>query len=89
MAIAFTCLRRLRILSSSDLFDSRCIAKEAAARGIPEAALRQGYADCVSLKRFVTASDITDMALFLASPAAKNVSGMAMAVDGHTEQVTL
>ena len=67
----------------------RVIAKEAAARGIPEAALRQGYADCVSLKRFVTASDITDMALFLASPAAKNVSGMAMAVDGHTEQVTL
>lgn len=67
----------------------RVIAKEAAARGIPEAELRQGYADCVSLKRFVTASDITDMALFLASPAAKNVSGMAMAVDGHTEQVTL
>ena len=67
----------------------RVIAKEAAARGIPEAELRQGYADCVSLNRFVTASDITDMALFLASPAAKNVSGMAMAVDGHTEQVTL
>ena len=67
----------------------RVIAKEAAARGIPEEELRQGYADCVSLKRFVTASDITDMALFLASPAAKNVSGMAMAVDGHTEQVTL
>ena len=67
----------------------RVIAKEAAARGIPEAELRQGYADCVSLKRFVTASDITDMALFLASPAAKNVSGMAMSVDGHTEQVTL
>lgn len=67
----------------------RVIAKEAAARGIPEDELRQGYADCVSLKRFVSASDITDMALFLASPAAKNVSGMAMAVDGHTEQVTL
>ena len=67
----------------------RVIAKEAEARGIPESDLRQGYADCVSLKRFVTAEDITNMAIFLASPAAKNVSGMAMAVDGHTEQVTL
>ena len=67
----------------------RVIAKEAAARGIPEQDLRQGYADCVSLKRFVSAEDITNMAIFLASPAAKNVSGMAMAVDGHTEQVTL
>lgn len=67
----------------------RVIAKEAETRGISEADLRQGYADCVSLKRFVTADDITDMALFLASPAARNVSGMAMAVDGHTEQVTL
>jgi len=67
----------------------RVIANEAKTRGISEADLRQGYADCVSLKRFVTAQDIADMALFLASPQSKNVSGMAMAVDGHTEQVTL
>ena len=66
----------------------RVIAKEAEARGMSEAEIREGYADCVSLKRFVTAEDIADMALFLASPMAKNVSGMAMAVDGHTEKVT-
>ena len=66
----------------------RVIAKEADARGIPAQEIRDGYADCVSLKRFVTAEDIADMALFLASPMARNVSGMAMAVDGHTEKVT-
>ncbi|MGC6485505.1 MAG: SDR family oxidoreductase [Candidatus Puniceispirillales bacterium] len=67
----------------------RVIANEAQARGIAEADLRQGYADCVSLKRFVTAEDIANTAVFLASPEAVNVSGMAMAVDGHTEKVTL
>ena len=67
----------------------RVIAKEAKARNIAEADLRQGYADCVSLKRFVTAEDIANTALFLASPLAKNISGMAMTVDGHTEKVTL
>jgi len=67
----------------------RVIANEAKARGISENDLRQGYADCASLRRFVTAEDVANMALFLASPAARNVSGMAMTVDGHTEKVTL
>lgn len=67
----------------------RVIANEAKARGISEEALREGYGECVSLRRFVTADDIAAMAVFLASPEARNVSGMAMAVDGHTEKVTL
>lgn len=68
---------------------NRVIANEARTRGLSETDLRAGYADCVSLRRFVTAEDIADMALFLASDKARNISGMAMAVDGHTEQVTL
>lgn len=67
----------------------RVIAKEAEAREMGEDDLRKGYADLVSLKTFVSAEDIANMALFLASPMAKNVTGMAMAVDGHTEKVTL
>jgi len=67
----------------------RVIANEAKARGIPADELRQGYADCASLRRFVTAEDVANTALFLASPQARNVSGMAMTVDGHTEKVTL
>ena len=65
------------------------ISREAAARGISSEQLRQGYADCASLRRFVTADDIANMAVFLASSAARNINGMAMAVDGHTERVTL
>ena len=67
----------------------RVIANEAKARGMSADELRQGYADLVSLKRFVSAEDIANMAVFLASPEAANVTGMAMAVDGHTEKVTL
>lgn len=66
----------------------RVIANEAKTRGITEKEIRDGYAELVSLRRFVTAEDIANMALFLASPMAKNVNGMAMAVDGHTEKVT-
>ena len=73
---------------SGDRMD-RVIANEARTRGISEDKLRSGYADCVSLKSFVDANDIADMALYLASDKARMVSGMAMAVDGHTEKVTL
>ena len=67
----------------------RVIANEARTRGLSAESLRAGYAKCVSLRQFVKAEDIADMALFLASDKAKTISGMAMAVDGHTEQVTL
>jgi enoyl-[acyl-carrier-protein] reductase (NADH) len=67
----------------------RVIANESRTRGISEHKLRSGYADCVSLKSFVDANDIANMAFYLASDKARMVSGMAMAVDGHTEKVTL
>ena len=63
----------------------RVIALEASARGVTEESVRQGYARTVSMNRFVTADDIADAILFLASPAARSVCGQAMAVDGHTE----
>lgn len=40
-----------------------------------------------SLRRWVTADDLADMALFLASPAASKVTGQILAVDGHTESM--
>jgi NAD(P)-dependent dehydrogenase (short-subunit alcohol dehydrogenase family) len=43
------------------------------------------YVGGQSIARFVEPSEIADMCLFLASPAAKMVSGQAIAVDGHTE----
>lgn len=66
----------------------RVIAAEAEATGESEETIRSGYADACSLKSFVTARDIADMAVFLASPAASKISGQAIAVDGHTEMLS-
>ena len=63
----------------------RVIAAEAAQRGTSSEQVRAEYTSGQSIKRFVKASEIADMCLFLASPAAKMVTGQAIAVDGHTE----
>ena len=66
----------------------RVVAMEAAARGVSEDAVRDGFTQGVALRRFVTADEVAAMALFLASPGAAGISGQALAVDGHTERVT-
>ena len=65
----------------------RVLANESAATGQPVEALRQTYVKGVSLRSWVSADDLADMALFLASPAADKISGQIMAVDGHTESL--
>jgi len=65
----------------------RVVAMEAKASGRPEAEVREIYAKGSSLRTWVSADDLADMALFLASPAASKVSGQVMAVDGHTESM--
>ncbi len=61
------------------------IAREAAAKGVTPDVIRDGYAAGTSLRTFVTAADVAAMAVFLASDAARSVSGQIIAVDGHTE----
>ncbi|RMH46193.1 MAG: SDR family oxidoreductase [Alphaproteobacteria bacterium] len=61
------------------------IEREAAAKGMTADAVRRGYAAGTSMRTFVEAEDIAAMALFLASDAARRVSGQVIAVDGHTE----
>ncbi len=61
------------------------IAAEAATRGVDPAVVEREYVGGQSIKRFVDPSEIADMCLFLASPAARMVSGQAIGVDGHTE----
>ncbi|WP_306045766.1 SDR family oxidoreductase [Nioella sp. MMSF_3534] len=63
----------------------RVVANEARARGVSEDEVRRSYVQCVSMKTWVSAQDIANMALFLASDMGNKVSGQAMAVDGHTE----
>ena len=61
------------------------LAREAAAKNMSRDAVYHGYASGTSMRRFVEAEDIANMAVFLASPAARLVSGQVIAVDGHTE----
>jgi NAD(P)-dependent dehydrogenase (short-subunit alcohol dehydrogenase family) len=61
------------------------IAARAAAVGIGVDAMRQEYVDKISLRRMVTAADVAALALFLCSPAARNLTGQSISVDGNVE----
>jgi len=61
------------------------IANEANAKGIAAEQIRERYRKTCSLRTFIEASDIADMAVFLASAAAQRVTGQAISVDGHVE----
>jgi NAD(P)-dependent dehydrogenase (short-subunit alcohol dehydrogenase family) len=63
----------------------RVIGLEAQRRGISFDEVAQEYISGQSIKRYVEPSEIADLCLFLASPAAKMITGQAIAVDGHTE----
>ena len=60
------------------------LEREAAAKGMTRDEVYAGYASGTSMKSFVAASDIANMAVFLGSGAARLVSGQVIAVDGHT-----
>ncbi len=60
------------------------LEREAAAKGMTRDEVYAGYASGTSMQRFVEASDIAAMAVFLGSDAARLVSGQVIAVDGHT-----
>lgn len=61
------------------------IAARAAAVGVDAAAMREEYLRKISLRRMVTADDVAAMALYLCSPAARNLTGQAISVDGNLE----
>lgn len=57
---------------------------EATTKGMTRDQVYQGYAKGTSMQTFVTADDIANMAVFLASDGARHVSGQVLTVDGHT-----
>ena len=61
------------------------ISARAAALGISVEAMRQQYLEKISLRRMVTADDVAATALFLSSPAARNLTGQVISVDGNVE----
>jgi len=61
------------------------IRLDAEQRGLPAEQVREIYLRQTSMRTFVTADDVADTILFLASDAAKKISGQSISVDGHTE----
>ncbi|OYU73340.1 MAG: 3-oxoacyl-[acyl-carrier-protein] reductase [Alphaproteobacteria bacterium PA3] len=67
----------------------RVIAADAAARGLTVDEVEREYKRQSSLRAFATNDDIVGMVRFLTSPAGQRISGQALAIDGHTESLSL
>lgn len=63
----------------------KVIARDAEQRGLTVEQVRDVYLRQTSMRTFVSPDDVADTVLFLASDAAKKVSGQSISVDGHTE----
>ena len=64
---------------------NRVIESEAKLRNVPFDEVAKQLVGSQSIERFVEPEEIANLALFLASPAAKMINGQVIAVDGHTE----
>jgi NAD(P)-dependent dehydrogenase (short-subunit alcohol dehydrogenase family) len=63
------------------------IRARAAQLGVSYEAMEETYISGVSLRRMVTAGDVADTVLFLASPAGRNISGQSLGVCGNVERL--
>lgn len=63
----------------------RIIDRDAARLGRSAQDIRQAYERQSSMRTFISADDVANTALFLASPMGRHVSGQVIAVDGNTE----
>lgn len=61
------------------------IEREAMHRGVDATTVRSAYEHQVSMRTFVDRDDIAAAVVWLASPAARFVSGQVLSIDGHTE----
>ena len=61
------------------------IERDARQRGLPVEQVREVYLRQTSMRSFIAPDDVADVVLFLASDAAKKISGQSISVDGHTE----
>lgn len=64
------------------------IERDASQRGLPIEQVRDIYLRQTSMRSFVSADEVADTILFLASDAARKISGQSISVDGHTESLS-
>ena len=65
----------------------RVIAAVAESQGVTAEAMRDTYLSHVSLRTFVKAKDIANMALFLCSPLGRNITGQSLSVCAGVETI--
>jgi NAD(P)-dependent dehydrogenase (short-subunit alcohol dehydrogenase family) len=65
----------------------RVIADRAAVLGMSVDDMREEYLSRISMRRMVEAEDVANLALFLASGLARNITGQAISVDGNVEYI--
>ena len=63
------------------------IEREAQRRGLSTGDVRNMYVRQSSMRSFVTAEDVANLAVFLASEKSAKISGQALGLDGHTESL--
>ncbi len=63
------------------------IERDAQRRGKSVAEIRDLYRRQSSLRCFIGAEDVANLALFLTSDAGAKISGQALGLDGHTESL--
>lgn len=63
----------------------RVLVAQSRASGKTPETIRAEYAAGTSLRTWVTADDVADTVLWLASPGASKITGQALTIDGHTE----
>ncbi len=61
------------------------ITADADRRGVAAEVVAAEYVEGQSIRRFVEASEVASLCLYLCSPAAAMITGQAIAVDGHSE----
>jgi len=66
----------------------KVIERDACNRECSTEEIRTIYECQTSLRRFVTADEIANMVIFLASDMGAGISGQAIGVDGHTESLS-
>jgi len=63
------------------------IKRDAQTKGVAEEVVRKVYEKQNSLRRFVSSDDVANMVSYLVSDAARNITGQAISIDGHTESL--
>jgi NAD(P)-dependent dehydrogenase (short-subunit alcohol dehydrogenase family) len=65
------------------------IEREAKYRNVITEEIKAAYLSQTSMKTFIDAEEIAGMIVYLLSPLAKKITGQMLAIDGHTENLSM